>query len=324
MLRFATIGTSTITRHLADAVAAVDGAEINCVYSRDAGRAADFARMLDVPRWASDLAAMLALPTVDAVYVASPNSVHFGQAMAAIRAGKHVLVEKPAVPTAAEWDELVREAAAAGVVVLEAIRTEYDPGLDAVRDALPLLGPIRRVSLRYEKRSARYDLVLAGQAVNMFDPAMAGGALLDLGVYCAHALISLFGPPRAVRAAAVTLPSGVIGAGTALAGYPGFVADLSYSKITTSVLPSEIQGENASLLIDHIASARSLTIAFPDGTTQDRTLADPQHTLVDEVRRFVHLTATDDPADRDHDLTRQTLVLLEEIGHRSVTGQLSE
>lgn len=317
MLRIATIGTSTITRRLADAVAAVDGAEISCVYSRDPARAESFARAVGVTRWESDLATVLASTTVDAVYIASPNSVHHDQALAAIRAGKHVFVEKPAVPTAAEWDKLVREAAAAGVVVLEAIRTEYDPGLDAVRDALPLLGHIRRVSLRYEKRSARYDLVLAGQRVNMFDPAMAGGALMDLGVYCAHALIALFGPPHAVMAAAVTLPSGADGAGTALTIYPGFVADLNYSKITTSALPSEIQGENATLLIDHIASARSLTLNFPDGTTQQRTLIEPQHTLVDEVGRFVHLTATGEPADRDHHRTRQTLALMEEITHHS-------
>ncbi len=313
MLRVATVGTSKITRYFAQAVAAVDGIEISCAFSRDPGRAAQFAQELGVPHWESDLPKLFASPGIDAVYIASPNGVHHGQALAAIRAGKHVLIEKPAVPTADEWADLVSAADSAGVVLLEGIRSEYDPGISAVAETLPLLGPIRRVSFRYQKRSDRYDLVLAGQRVNMFDPSMAGGALMDLGVYCAHALIRLFGPPDRVVAATIPVPSGSDGAGTALAVYPEFIADLNYSKITTSVLPSEIQGEEASLLIDHIASARSLTVHFRDGRTRQRTLTDPQHSLIDEVRRFVDLTSTGHAATRDHERTHQTLQLMDSI-----------
>lgn len=190
MIRLATIGTSTITRHLAEAVRAVDGIRISCAYSRDPQRAADLARELDADLSASSLQESLRSPDIDAVYVGSPNSVHHDQVMAALRAGKHVLVEKPAVPTATRWVELVELARDARVVLLEGIRTEYDPGIDAVREILPKLGRIRRVSLRYQKRSDRYDQVLAGHMVNIIDPAMAGGALMDLGVYCIHAMIS--------------------------------------------------------------------------------------------------------------------------------------
>ena len=221
MLRVATIGTSKITRYFAQAVTAVDGIEINCVFSRDPGRAVQFAQELGAPHSESDLPKLFTSPDTDAVYIASPNGIHHSQALAAIRAGKHVLIEKPAVPTADEWADLVNEASAAGVVLLEGIRNEYDPGISAVADTLPLLGRIRRVSFRYQKRSDRYDLVLAGQRVNVFDPSMAGGALMDLGVYCAHALIRLFGPPNRVIAATIPLPAGSDGAGTALAVYPG-------------------------------------------------------------------------------------------------------
>ena len=215
--------------------------------------------------------------------------------------------------SAAEWSDLVAAATRSGVVLLEAIRNEYDPGMTVVRDCLRRVGAIRRVSLRYQKRSARYDLVLAGERVNMFDPAMAGGALMDLGVYCAHALVALFGPPPRVLAAAVPVSSGVDGAGAALAVYPGFVADLSYSKITTSVLPSEIQGEQATLVIDHIASPRSLTLQLGDGTSEELTLPGPQHGLVDEVRRFVHLVESGDDPAQDHARTHQTLQVLDAI-----------
>ena len=150
--------------------------------ARGAERAAASAAEPGVAGSAPDLAGLYASDRIGAVYIASPNSAHRQQALEAIRAGKHVIVEKPAVTTATDWRELGAGAAAHGVVVLEAIRNEYDRGMAAVREALPELGAIRRVSLRSEQRSSRYDKVLAGEHVNMFDPAMAGGALFDLGI----------------------------------------------------------------------------------------------------------------------------------------------
>ncbi len=310
MIRVATIGTSTITHRFADAVRAVDGITVTHAYSRDAQRAAVTAAAFDATP-ASDLDALLGSADIDAVYVGSPNSAHHRQVLAALGGGKHVMVEKPAVPTVGEWDELV--SAAAGLVLIEAMRTAYDPGLAAVREALPLLGTVRRVSLRYQKRSARYDLVLAGEQVNIFDPAMAGGALMDLGVYCAHALIRLFGAPQRVVGSAVTVRSGADGAGVALAIYDDFVADLSWSKITDSTLPSEVQGEHATLLIDAIDSARSLTVRYTDGRTEQRTVQGPANTMVDEVRRFAHLITSGDDHSPDQRATRQTLQLIEDI-----------
>ena len=80
MLTLATIGTSQITKNLADAVSRVPDVRIGCVYSRDEGRAAEFAAQLGVGSSASDLDAVLGDPGIDAIYVASPNSVHAAQA----------------------------------------------------------------------------------------------------------------------------------------------------------------------------------------------------------------------------------------------------
>jgi predicted dehydrogenase len=193
------------------------------------------------------------------------------------------------------------------------MRTEYDPGLDVVRDLLPTLGTIRRVQLSYQKRSARYDLVLAGQQVNIFDPVLAGGSLMDLGVYCVHALVSLFGEPESVQAASVTIASGADGSGSALCTYPGFVAEVLYSKITTSNLPSEVQGELATLLIDQIASPTSLTVERLDGTTTTHQLPPIRHNLIDEVDRFVALVDGSGDATHDQDLTAATLRVMDAI-----------
>jgi predicted dehydrogenase len=313
MIRIATIGTSVITTHFADAVAQVDGIELGTVFSRDAGRAREFAARIGAPASGDDLGAILADSGVDAVYVGSPNAVHAEQVRRAVDAGKHVLVEKPAVGTAAEWDALVDAAARRGVVLLEAMRTAYDPGTAAVVELLPSLGVIRRASVHYQKRSSRYSNVLAGERVNIFDPAMGGGALADLGVYGIHALVLLFGAPDTVQAASVPLDAGVDGAGIALLGYPGFVADVSWSKITNSSRPSEIQGEDATLTIDSIASPRRLVRTGIDGAVEERTVEAPQDSLVDEVRRFVELVSSGASARTDNERTRVTLETVERV-----------
>lgn len=259
-VRFATIGTSVITRNFAAATRLSGRATITVAHSRDRLRAQQFAAEIGAGRGESDLEAVLSADDVDAVYVASPNAAHAEHARAALAAGKHVLCEKPLVFTAAQAQELFDLARDRGVVLLEAMRSAFDPGMAAIRELLPTLGPVRLANLRYVQRSSRYERVLAGERVNIFDPAVGGGALFDLGVYVASPCVDLFGEPQTVTSAPIELPTGADGAGVIVAGYPGLVATLTYSKITASALPSEIQGEAATLVIDHISRPRRLRV----------------------------------------------------------------
>ncbi len=312
MIQLATIGTSTITEQFVAALAGVPGIELAGVFSRRPDGAADAAARFGAPRWWSDLDDLLAAPEVDAVYVASPNSVHFEQCRAALTAGKHVLVEKPAVVTAAQFSELMRVAEAHGVVLLEGMCSAYDPGMALVREHLPRLGTVRRVSFEYCQRSARYDQVLAGQQVNIFDPALAGGALNDLGVYCVSALVDLFGEPSGVVGASVIVGSGADGAGSALATYPGMVADLTYSKITSSSRPSQIEGELGTLTIDRISVPSRLVVDLFGEPVEEYVLEKPNGYLSYEIERFVTLVNGGDP-EPDHRRTLMTLRTMEAI-----------
>lgn len=313
MIRIATVGTSVITESFIGAVRRTPGIEVAAVTSRDIDRARAYADRMGVAGAFGDLASMLVDPAVDAVYVGSPNSVHRDQVAAAIDAGKHVLVEKPAVASAAEWGDLVTRARAAGVVLIEAMRTAYDPGLAAVRELVPSLGALRRASFHYSKRSSRYDAVLAGEVPNIFDPAMGGGALADLGVYGLHAAILLFGEPTRVTAAASPIRTGVEGAGVALLDYFDLVVDVAYSKITTSTRPSEIQGEEATLVIDHLASPRHLTRIDNGGEVTEHVIDGPVDVLDGEVARFVELVSGGGSPDLDQERTAATLRTIERV-----------
>lgn len=297
MLRFATIGTSVITENFAAATKRSGRARIVVAHSRTPERATEFAAKIGADRGESDLAAILADPEVDAVYVASPNGVHGGQIRQALEAGKHVLGEKPLVLSAPEADELYALAQERGVVLMEAMRSAFDPGMALVRELLPQLGRLRRASLRYIQRSSRYDKVLAGERVTVFDTGVGGGALYDLGVYTINPLVDLFGEPDTVVGAPVLIDTGADGAGLIVAGYDGFVVDLSYSKITASSLPSEVQGEAATMTFDHVAQPRRITITPVGGEPVEHAVDAP---LDDEARGYDGNLAYEVVAFADH------------------------
>ncbi|KXC04891.1 Gfo/Idh/MocA family protein [Microbacterium hominis] len=297
MIRLATIGTSTITEKFADAVAQTPGIRIDVVFSRDADRGRAFADRLGIDRVSTDLDALLATGEVDAVYVGSPNGAHAAQAAAAIAAGVHVFLEKPATPTADEFARLVDDARDRGVVVFEGMRNVYDPGMSRLRELLPRVGAVRLVSFGQSQRSARYDLVLAGETPNIFDPALAGGALFDLGVYPLSAAIELFGAPSRVLGATVAIATGADGAGAAVLDYDGFVAQIAFSKIGASRRPNEIQGELGTIEIDEITAPRRLVLDLFSGIREEIEIDGPDNNMRFEVARFAALVRGDaDPA----------------------------
>ncbi|MFS0792665.1 Gfo/Idh/MocA family protein [Microbacterium sp. 1P10AE] len=315
MIRIGIVGTSSISERLADAVRAVDGVALGPVASRDGDRAREFADRIGAPGAVRGLDALLSAGEVDAVYLASPNAAHAQQVEAAVDAGVAVLVEKPATLAAAEWDGLVARAREQRVVLLEAMRTAYDPGIRSIAEILPRLGRVRRVSFRYEKRSARYDHVLAGEQTNIFDPSLGGSALRDLGVYPLHALVLLFGEPRRISGARVGIASGTDGLGSAIAEYDDLVADVAWSKITDTALPSEIQGEEASLSVDAIDAPRRLVLTPHGGASEVIDVEAPENPMIGEVERLRDAVRGADIAS-DQDRTASTLRLVDVLLQR--------
>ena len=321
MIRLATIGTSTITEKFADAVAQTPGIRIDVAFSRDGARGRAFADRLGIDRVSTDLDTLLASGEVDAVYVGSPNGAHAAQAEAAIAAGVHVFLEKPATPTADEFAALVDAARARGVVVFEGMRNAYDPGMARLRALLPQVGAVRLVSFGQCQRSARYDLVLAGETPNIFDPALAGGALFDLGVYPLSAAVELFGSPRAVVGATVTIATGADGAGAAVLDYDGFVAQIAFSKIGASRRPNEIQGELGTIEIDEITAPRRLVIDLFSGVHEEIEIDGSDNNMRFEVARFAQLVRGDDDPTPDQQRSLDVLRAVEAI--RAAAGASS-
>ena len=259
-VRFGVVGTSWIASAFVAAAGTVPGVTVRAVASRSADSAAAFADQHDIPIRHVGLSAMGDDPDVDAVYIASPNSLHAEQAIAMLRAGKAVLVEKPLATTPDEAEAMIEAAQQAGRLLMEAYVAPFEPNVAAVRQALPALGPIRRVVLVKDQYSSKYDALKAGGLPNVFNPTLGGGSLLDLGIYPVALALHLFGAPASVLATGLVLESGVDGQGTVLLGYPGFEVACLHSKIVPCALASEIAGELGVLTMDDCSVPTELTL----------------------------------------------------------------
>ncbi|HEY5584325.1 MAG TPA: Gfo/Idh/MocA family oxidoreductase [Ruminiclostridium sp.] len=289
MMKFATIGTNSITDSFIQAAQLCEEFKLSAVYSRSKSRASEYAAKYEVQKSYDSLEGLACDKDIDAVYIASPTSFHAVQAIQMLKAGKHVLCEKPIASNEKELQEILEAAAKAHRVVLEAMRPAFMPGFKAIQDNLCKLGKIRRVTFTYCQYSSRYDKFKAGIVENAFNPAFSNGALMDIGVYCVHVLVKLFGLPQNINADGIILSNGIDGAGTITANYRDFQAELLYSKITNSYNFSEIQGEDACMVIDKINGPRNIKIIYRTGEEQDLQIEPQDHDMRYELQEFIRL-----------------------------------
>ena len=160
----------------------------------------------------------------------TPNSLHFEQAKAALLAGKHVLCEKPIVPTLAQLDELLGLAEERHLHLLEAITTIDHPNYGLAKLFAKEIGDIKTVSCTFCQYSSRYDALLSGQVPPVFDPACCGGALMDLNLYNVHFVVGLFGEPMLVSYHPNLYRNGIDTSGILLLEYPDFICQCTGAK----------------------------------------------------------------------------------------------
>lgn len=268
-VRLGVVGTGAITHKFLIAAAGCGAFTVTAVCSRDEARGRAFAAEYGAERVFTTPEAMAAGGGLDAVYIASPNALHFRQARCFLEQGVPVLLEKPFTSNAREAEELFRLADEKGVLLLEAIRSAAMPCLRAIRESLPRLGRIRGVYASKCQYSSRYDRFRRGIIENAFKRELSNGALMDIGRYCVCPVAELFGMPEEIRASAHFLSTGVDGAGSAILTYDGMDAILQYSKISDSFAPFEIQGEEGVLTAEDVYEFRSPRIRYRDESIEE-------------------------------------------------------
>jgi predicted dehydrogenase len=179
-------------------LAAVSGCHVTAVCGRDAERTAAFARRFDVQRAYTDLAAFAADPEIDAVFVSTPVVHHAAHAIACLRAGKHVLCEKPMAMNTGQCLTMERAARDAGRLLSVAYYRRGYPQVQALRRLLRA-GTIGRPRLYLFEYGTRYRPAAGAPGSWRLDPAQSGGgALPDIGSHRIDLARYLGGPFRAV------------------------------------------------------------------------------------------------------------------------------
>jgi predicted dehydrogenase len=203
-VRWGVIGTGGIARSfVGDCVAA--GITFSAVGSRTREHAEAFAAEFGIERAHGSYADLVADDQVDAVYVATPHVRHAEDALLAIRAGKHVLVEKAFTMTADEARTVVDAARQAGVVVTEAMWTRFLPQMAMIREVLAE----GRIGRPMVVEATHHQALPTDPGHRLRDPALGGGAMLDLGVYPVSFAVDVLGVPTSLVAAGTLSEQGV-------------------------------------------------------------------------------------------------------------------
>lgn len=289
MVRFGVVGTNWITESFLQAASQLDDFSLNAVYSRTSERATEFAAKYGVTLTFTDLESMAKSSEIDAVYIASPNSLHAEQAILFMNHGKHVLCEKPIASNAGEVKAMIQAAKENNVLLMEALKSTLVPNFKSVQQHIHTIGKIRRYVASYCQYSSRYDAYKQGVVLNAFNPAFSNGALVDIGIYCIYPLVVLFGKPLEVQANGLLLESGVDGEGSILLKYEEMEAVIMYSKITNSTIPFEIQGEEGNIRIDKVNTPEQVEIYYRNGTVEDITQPQRSDSMFYEAQEFIEL-----------------------------------
>ena len=294
-IRWGILGAGTIAGAFASAVRSATRAQLVAVGSRDRVRAERFATQHGIPTTHVGYRDLVEDPQVDAVYVATPHSEHREHALLAIAAGKHVLVEKAFTRNVAEAEEVLAAARAAGVFVMEAMWTRFLPHVAALHQVIDS-GEIGEVVTLQADHGQYFAF---DPASRLYDPALAGGALLDLGVYPVSFAHDLLGVPDSVRAVGTLTETGVD-------GQIGMV--LQYGERTQAVLhttlwaktptTAAITGTEGSIVVEGAFYApTSFRVQRRDGRTWQFSQPTPHGLQFEaaEVARRVAEGATESP-----------------------------
>lgn len=271
-LRWGILAPGAIANDWVTSVHANSDQRVVAVGSRSAERGAAFAAEHGIPRSYDSYEALVGDPEVDIVYVSSPHSHHRELALLAIAAGKHVLVEKPIGVSAAEARQIAAAARAAGVFAMEAVWTRFLPQSTVIKTLLDdgVLGDLQIVTAEL---GFAMPVNLEGR---MYNPALGGGAMLDLGVYPVWFSHFALGAPDSAHTFGTLTSTGVDAQAAVGLEYPnGVMAQFTTSMLAQTRNGASIAGTLARIDVDPMFIAPT-TFSLVSGDDERLEWADPE------------------------------------------------
>ena len=248
-IRLGTIGSGSIVHSILDNVSKVEGIRLAAVYSRSEEKGKALSEEYGVSKVYTDMDAFLQDEEINFVYIATPNLLHYEQTKRALLAGKNVICEKPFCTKAQQAAELVALAKEKHLFLVDAVPTAFLPNFEILKAQLPKVGKVKLVLANYSQYSSRYDKLLQGEIPNVFNPAYAGGCLMDINFYNVYLNVALFGMPETTVYYPNIYGSLADTSGILVMRYEGFVSQSAGAKDTWGVNSFQIEGEKGYIYI---------------------------------------------------------------------------
>lgn len=310
-MRYGVIGTGWIVKSFIDGARMMANADIAAVYSRTEESGNRFAAENKIEKVYTDIN-NFANGDFDAVYIASPNRFHYEQSKLMLQSGKHVICEKPITVEPEELEELQALADEKGLIYVEAIMYMFSPARDLLKESIKKIGRITSVHFDFSQYSSKHPAYKRGELPNIFNPTLATGCLMDLGIYCVYPALDLFGMPEKITACAHFMGSGADGSGTAALHYPDKLITFTYSKLGQDKCGSQIMGEDGTVKIESISKLTNMLLSTKTVDTQEIIGDVEKERLMGyEAVGFERFIA--DPSDEYYQVTRQRALQVSQI-----------
>lgn len=313
-IRWGILGPGGIANAFADAVAVGTASSVVAVGSRSAERAARFAGRHGIATAHGSYEALVADPHVDAVYVASPHSEHAAHALLALEAGKPVLVEKAFTRSESEAIRVLDLARGSGLLVAEAMWSRYLPHYDVARQVVEqgLIGEVVIVTAEHSQR------LHPDGPERLAAPELAGGALLDLGVYPVSFADHLLGEPSAITAIGSLTELSVDASEAITLQHPtGALAVLTASMQARGTNAAQVVGTQGRLQLDGtFYSPTTLRLVTDDGIAEwDGRLGDGLRGFSYEAAEFARslVEGRAQTPSMPHDVTLRVMRTMDEV-----------
>jgi predicted dehydrogenase len=312
-VRWGIIGTGKISRAFAGALKDTQGAVLSAVASRSLETAQAFAAEFAAQQAFGSYRELVEAPDVDIVYIGTPHTLHAQNALMALHAGKGVVCEKPFTMNLREAEQVVALARSKKLFLMEAMWTRFMPALAEVR-RIVASGEIGSVHQVVADFGFKADF---GPEHRVYNPALGGGALLDLGIYPLSIAAALLGPVESVRAQAELGPTGVdVQTGFTLKHRDGGLSVCSCSLQARTPCELTVSGELGHVRMNTMFHrTQSLSVVLADGTS--RTVETPYlgngyvHEAVEAQRCF--LSGLIESPVMPHDETLALMAVMDEM-----------
>ena len=241
------IGLGNIAQKFADCLTLVPEAELIAVASRSITNAEEFGNRNSSKYYFGAYEELFACDEVDVIYIATPHTSHENWSIQAMNAGKSVLCEKPLGVNKMEVENMVSAARKNNVFLMEALWSRFNPSIVAVKNKVDagVLGDIRYLHADFAFYAL--DRPTEGRLLN---PDLAGGSLLDIGIYPIFLAYLMLGKPESIKSAAKFYKTGVEIQVSLLFEYPGAMAILYSGLNSSSEMKAEISGSKGSIYLN--------------------------------------------------------------------------